>query len=94
MSDVRTTEYAKRLSRLIQVETISAKNQTDKTKFYGFHDVLREIFSNLFSICEFEDFNGSILMRWKGKTKKEPIMLMNHHAVSYTHLTLPTMAVV
>lgn len=81
MSDVRTAEYAKRLSRLIQVETISAKNQTDKTKFYGFHNVLRDVFPNLFAVCEFEDFNGSILMRWKGKTEKEPIMLMNHHDV-------------
>ncbi len=81
MSDFRTTEYADKLSRLIQVETISTFNQTDKTKFYKFHDVLREMFPELFSVCSFEDFDGSFLMKWKGKTDKEPVMLMNHHDV-------------
>ncbi len=81
MSDFRTSEYANNLARLIQVETISTFNQTDKTKFYKFHDVLREMFPELFSVCSFEDFDGSFLMKWKGKTDKEPVMLMNHHDV-------------
>ena len=81
MSDTRTTLYAHNLSRLIQVETISVKNQTDTTKFYKFHDALREVFPNLFKVCTFEDFNGTFLMHWKGKTDQAPIMLMNHHDV-------------
>lgn len=81
MTDIRTTEYANGLARLIQVETISTFNQTDKTKFYEFHNVLREMFPELFKACSFEDFDGSFLMRWQGKTDKEPIMLMNHHDV-------------
>ena len=81
MLDSRTNDYANGLARLIQVETISTFNQTDKTKFYEFHNVLRETFPNLFAVCTFEDFDGSFLMRWQGKTDKEPIMLMNHHDV-------------
>ena len=81
MLDSRTNDYANGLARLIQLETISTFNQTDKTKFYEFHEVLREMFPNLFKVCTFEDFDGSFLMRWQGKTDKDPIMLMNHHDV-------------
>lgn len=77
----RNKAYAERLSRLIQTETISTFNQTDRTKFYRFHGLLREMFPHLFSVCTFEDFNGSFLMRWQGRGKGEPIMLMNHHDV-------------
>lgn len=81
MSDTRTNTYAERLSRLIQAETVSSDAKGDRTKFYRFHELLRETFPKLFSVCEFEDFNGSILMRWKGKTSESPVMLMNHHDV-------------
>lgn len=81
MMDNRAQSYAVRLSRLIQAETISSKNQEDKTKFYHFHDILRDMFPNLFAVSLFEDFNGSFLLRWKGTSSAEPIMLMNHHDV-------------
>lgn len=81
MSDNCTENYAARLSRMIQMETVSHTNQTDRSKFYRFHDLLRELFPNLFAVCEFENFNGSFLLRWKGKGDGEPIMLMNHHDV-------------
>lgn len=77
----RNKAYAERLSRLIQAETISTFNQTDRTKFYRFHGLLREMFPSLFAVCTFEDFDGSFLMRWQGRGKGEPIMLMNHHDV-------------
>ena len=81
MLDERTKEYADKLSKLIQLETISVEDQTDKSKFYRFQDLLRELFPNIFSACEFEDFDGSFLMRWKGQGEGEPIMLMNHQDV-------------
>lgn len=81
MLDERTKEYADKLSKLIQAETISVENQKDKSKFYRFQDLLRELFPNIFSVSEFEDFDGSFLMRWKGKDEGEPIMLMNHQDV-------------
>ena len=78
MSDIRSKNYAQGLSRLIQAETISVSNQVDKSKFYAFHDVLRKEFPSLFNICTFEDFEGSILLLWKGKASENPILLMNH----------------
>ena len=82
MSDTRSQEYAGRLSRMIQAETISAHGQTDLTKFYNFHALLNEEFPSLFAACELEDFDGSILLRWTGKDSSlSPILFMNHHDV-------------
>ena len=77
--------YAEKLSRMIRKETVSADGQTDLGKFYEFHDLLRELFPALFSVCQFRDHNGSILMRWPGKEHPEPakqgLLLMNHFDV-------------
>lgn len=81
MLDERTMHYADRLSRLIQAETISCENQEDKTKFYRFHELLRELFPNLFAACRFENFCGSFLLLWKGRDAEGPLMFMNHHDV-------------
>ena len=77
MPDTRTQKYAEMLSRLIQAETISQENQSDKSKFYRFHDILRGMFPHIFSACTFEDFDGSFLMLWKGTTGENPVLLMN-----------------
>ena len=79
--DLRAEKYAQRLSSLIQKETITAVDSADKTKFYQFHELLRETFPGVFSVCECENFNGSLLMRWKGKSSSDPILLMNHQDV-------------
>lgn len=81
MADTRTSGYAQTLSSLIQIETISRKNQTDRSKFYRFHQLLRQLFPHLFSVCTFEDFDGSFLLHWKGRETDAPILLMNHHDV-------------
>ncbi len=82
MSNTRAQEYASRLSRLIQAETISFHGQTDLSCFYKFHDLLRAEFPSLFAACEFEDFDGNILLRWTGSNPDMlPILFMNHHDV-------------
>lgn len=82
MNKTHKMEYAKRLSKLIQIETISQKGQTDFGKFHRFHDALRQEFPHITASCEWEEFDGSLLLRWPGKDKKKsPILLMNHHDV-------------
>ena len=82
MSENRSMQYAEILSKLIQVETISSRENKDITKFLGFHKVLRETFPNFFATVECEEFDGSLLLKWKGTDPSlEPIMLMNHHDV-------------
>lgn len=70
---------------MIQAETVSETGQTDVSKFRRFHGLLQELFPSVFRVCEFKDYNGSLLLRWPGKTKPDPsgqgLMLMNHHDV-------------
>lgn len=79
--DNRTNIYAQQLSRLIQCETISYDHQTDKSKFYEFQKLLREMFPAIFEKCRFEDFHGSFLLQWKGKSNDALIAFMNHQDV-------------
>lgn len=79
--DKRTEQYANELSRLIKIETISETGKTDGKKFEDFRQTLREMFPNVFDACEYEEFNGGFLLRWKGSGNEKPILLMNHHDV-------------
>ncbi len=80
METKRDTEYAKSLSRMIQVKTVSSCD--DREPFNEFHKLLREMFPELFKIVTVEDFDGSLLLRWEGKEKSGlPVLLMSHHDV-------------
>lgn len=81
MSEDRNIAYAHKLSQIIAAETVSEEANNDRTKFYKFQELLRELFPSIFSVCEHEDFDGSMLLRWRGQGEGEPIMLMNHHDV-------------
>ena len=86
-----TDRYLKNLSAMIKQPTVSFYGQDDLSVFYDFHKLLRELFPNLFSTCEIEEFSGSLLMKWKGESSENPILFMNHHDVvdpqdgSWTH---------
>ena len=82
MSENRAMQYAEILSKLIKVETISSRENNDIKKFLGFHEVLRETYPKLFEVTECENFDGSLLLKWKGTDPSlKPILLMNHHDV-------------
>lgn len=82
MSENRKMQYAEILSKLISTETISSRESKDITKFLAFHEVLRETYPKLFSTVEAENFDGSLLLKWKGTSPSlKPIILMNHHDV-------------
>lgn len=81
MLDPRTDQYAAQLARMIRVETVSTPGQSDKSIFYQFHDLLRDLFPTVFSVCTYEDFDGSFLLRWQGRGEGQPILFMNHHDV-------------
>ncbi len=82
MSSQRDMGYAKMLSLLIRKETVSQKKQQDKTKFFEFHDLLRQTFPKLFATVKCQVFDGSLLLIWSGENAPEkPILIMNHHDV-------------
>ena len=77
----RAAEYGKKLSKLVQKETVSSRFESDRTKFLEFHGILEEMFPNIHKTCEKHVFNGSLLFKWSGKGKSEPILFMSHHDV-------------
>lgn len=77
----RSAHYAAKLSRMISTETVSYRGQTELEKYYRYQQVLRELFPRVFETCEFVDTDGSILLRWRGKTDADPIMFMSHQDV-------------
>ena len=77
----RAALYGEKLSKMIQVETISEPKQKDRSKFLEFHKVLEKEFPNVHKTCEKNVLNGSLLFCWKGSGEKAPIMFMSHHDV-------------
>ncbi len=77
----RAKTYGKILSRMVQKETISGRDQEDRTKYYEFHELLAELFPLVHDNLEKHVFNGSLLFKWEGSGNGEPILLMSHHDV-------------
>ncbi len=70
-----------KLSKMIQVDTVSEAGIDHSGKFREFHTVLEELFPNVFKTCETEKFNEALLMKWKGRSSASPIVLMSHQDV-------------
>lgn len=81
MSDTRNLKYAETLSKIIQYETVSTPDQTDKSRFYGFQELLKQLFPSIFKVATLEDFNASMLLLWPGKDHSRRVMFMNHQDV-------------
>lgn len=77
----RADEYAEILAKMVRKETISDRYDTDRTKFLEFHELLEELFPNIHETCEKHVFDGSLLLKWRGKGNHEPILFMSHHDV-------------
>lgn len=74
----RIDEYSNKLSRMVQFETVSHPDNPEVEKFRNFHKLLEELFPNVFSKLEKIDIDGNLLMKWKGKTDLDPIILTSH----------------
>ncbi len=77
----RAENYGKRLAEMVKIETVSCRDQEDRSKFYEFHKKLEELFPQVHKTCEKNVFNGSLLFKWQGQGEGEPILLMSHHDV-------------
>lgn len=77
----RAENYGKRLAKMIQQETISSRYEPEREKFLQFHKTLEELFPNVHATCEKHVFDGSLLFKWSGSGKHEPILLMSHQDV-------------
>ena len=77
----RAESYGKKLAKMVQKETVSSRFDPDRTKFLEFHEILEELFPLVHQTCEKKVFNGSLLFKWNGNQKAEPILMMSHHDV-------------
>ncbi len=67
----REERYAKILSEMIQVETISEPGIIHEEKFIKSEEVLANLFPKVFSSFERLPIESGLLMRLKGKTEGE-----------------------
>ena len=79
--DERLGRYIENFSKLIRMDTTTiAPYATETERFYQFQAVLAEVFPHIVPICEHEDFDGSMLLKWKGRESgKKPALFMYHH---------------
>ena len=77
----RAEEYARKLSRMVQCETVSVPETNQREKFLGFHQVLAGLFPLTHEKLEKTEIDGNLLYYWKGKSSAKPLVLMSHQDV-------------
>lgn len=75
-------KYAKVLSDMIRVSTVSKARGEDYSDFLELQRVMEKHYPNIFSTLEKHDFEGNILRLWKGTNPaKGAVLLMGHQDV-------------
>ncbi|MBR1584792.1 MAG: M20/M25/M40 family metallo-hydrolase [Clostridia bacterium] len=77
----RAEDYAQKLSRMVQYNTVSVPETDQRDLFLGFHRVLEELFPLVHQRLEKTEIDGNLLFYWKGKSNKKPLVLMSHQDV-------------
>lgn len=79
----RQQKYIENLQKMVRIETVSdTKCGSPKENFDRFHELMWEMFPHIKGACKLKEFNGSLLMRWKGSDSSQlPVLFMNHHDV-------------
>ena len=79
--DERLGTYIENFSKLLRMDTTTiAPYATETERFYRFQKLLGEVFPHIIPLCEHEDFDGSMLLKWKGRESgKKPALFMYHH---------------
>ena len=75
-------KYAKVLSDMIRVSTVSKARGEDYSDFLELQRVMEKHYPNIFNTLEKHDFEGNILRLWKGTNPaKGAVLLMGHQDV-------------
>ena len=72
------------LQRLVQCKTISYNDPAleDEAEFQKLIDLLPGLYPNVFAACSFQQLpNRALLLYWKGKSDKNPSVMMAHYDV-------------
>ncbi len=82
--EIDSEKAAQALSEMLRCKTVSHADPTldDDSEFLKFELLLPKLFPHVFWTCEYERLNSRALMlRWKGKTDKAPVVFMSHFDV-------------
>lgn len=66
---------------MLREKTVSTRDASDPQPFLRLCELLRALFPHLFAASVEEDFDGSLLLCWKGSGTAQPFLFMNHHDV-------------
>lgn len=77
----REALYAEKLSKMVQYETVSKKDDIRLERFLGFHKILEELFPLVHRTLEKTEIDGNLIFYWKGKSSERPVILMGHQDV-------------
>ena len=72
---------AEKLSKMVQVETVSRLGEEQREKFLCFHRRLEELFPLVHETLEKTEIDGNLLFFWKGQSAEKPVVLMSHQDV-------------
>jgi carboxypeptidase PM20D1 len=80
VDDKKAIEYAEKLSKMIQIKTLSYEEKKDNSQaFIQLKDLMNDMFPRVFKTMEKKTFKGQeILLHWKGKKNDKPLVLMSH----------------
>ena len=83
MDAVRQDRYIENLRKLIQIGTVSDPDcGNSPADFAKFREAVWEMFPDIRRVCEYRDFDGAMLLKWKGSGQSEkPVLFMNHYDV-------------
>ena len=73
--------YARKLSEMVRVETVSRRGEEQREKFLAFHAKLEELFPLVHRTLEKTEIDGNLLYFWKGGSSERPVVLMSHQDV-------------
>ena len=75
-------KYARKLSEMIKIPTVSAAEGDSLEEFEKLHAVMEREFPNVFKTMEKTELSGNLILKWKGTDpSKEGILLMGHQDV-------------
>lgn len=82
VSPERNTEYVKILSEMINCKTVWTPEDTNRSEYDKFYEVLAKSFPNIMAKAEKLTFGGGCFVYIiRGKNAKKNVMLMSHHDV-------------
>ena len=83
MDTARQEKYIENFRKIIMQQTVSDPDcGSSPEDFAEFRKLTWELFPNIRKACEFRDFDGAMLLKWKGSDQsKRPVLFMNHYDV-------------